>query len=104
MPKLTKRFLDALEPVERDTLYRDSALTGFALRVKPSGIATWCIQYRDALGRTKRHRLGAARKLGETGSAKCLRPTKRASGLKKPLGAWPMARTPQPSGPKLEPL
>ena len=51
----------------RDTLYRDSALSGFALRVKPSGVATWCIQYRDRQGRTKRHALGKARKMGATG-------------------------------------
>jgi integrase len=56
-----------LNPVERDALYRDSALTGFALRVKPSGVATWCIQYRDQQGRTKRLALGKARRLGVTG-------------------------------------
>jgi integrase len=67
VPKLNKQFLNALKRVTRDTLYRDSALSGFALRVKPSGVATWCIQYRDAQGRTKRLKLGKARKLGETG-------------------------------------
>ena len=35
--------------------------------MKPSGVATWCIQYRDVQGRTKRLKLGKARKLGETG-------------------------------------
>jgi hypothetical protein len=29
MPKLSRRFVAALKPVQRDTLYRDSALTGF---------------------------------------------------------------------------
>jgi integrase len=68
MPKLSRRFVAALKPVQRDTLYRDSALTGFFLRVKPSGVATWGIQYRDARGRTKRHKLGRASRVGEAGS------------------------------------
>jgi len=66
LPRLNKQFLNALKPVERDALYRDSGLLGFALRVKPSGVATWCIQYRDAQGRTKRYKIGAARRIGET--------------------------------------
>jgi hypothetical protein len=37
MPKLNKQFIDKLNPVEKDTLYRDSSVIGFALRVKPSG-------------------------------------------------------------------
>jgi integrase len=58
MPKLTKRFVDSLKPVSRDTLYRDDDLTGFALRVKPSGVRTWVIQYRNASGRTRKLALG----------------------------------------------
>src|SRR5258708_4685039 len=62
MPKLTKRFVDALRPVTRDTLYRDDELKGFALRVKPSGTRTWVVQYRNLAGRTRKLRLG---KVGE---------------------------------------
>jgi integrase len=62
MPKLTKRFVDALKPVTRDTLYRDEDLKGFALRVKPSGAKTWVVQYRNLAGRTRKLRLG---KVGE---------------------------------------
>ncbi len=58
MPKLTKRFVDALKPVDRDTLYRDSDLKGFALRVKPSGARTWVVQYRNLAGRTRKLALG----------------------------------------------
>lgn len=58
MPKLTKRFVDALKPVERDTLYRDDDLAGFALRAKPSGVATWVVQYRNSAGRTRKLALG----------------------------------------------
>ena len=41
MPKLTKRFVDSLAPVSRDTLYRDTEISGFTLRAKPSGVLTW---------------------------------------------------------------
>ena len=58
LPKLTKRFVDALRPVTRDTLHRDTDLPGFALRLKPSGVRTWVIQYRNAAGRTRKLALG----------------------------------------------
>ena len=58
MPKLNKRFVDALKPLTRDTLYRDSDLSGFALRVKPSGTTTWVVQYRNSAGRTRKLALG----------------------------------------------
>ncbi len=58
MPKLTKRFVDALKPVKRDTLYRDEDLSGFALRAKPSGARTWVVQYRNSAGRTRKLALG----------------------------------------------
>ncbi|GEP60557.1 site-specific integrase [Reyranella soli] len=54
MPKLNKQFVDKLKPVERDTLYRDSSVIGFALRVKPSGAKTWVVQYRNKAGRTRK--------------------------------------------------
>jgi integrase len=58
MPKLTKRFVDSLKPVGRDTLYRDKDLSGFALRAKPSGARTWVVQYRNSAGRTRKLALG----------------------------------------------
>lgn len=58
MPKLTKRFVDALKPVTRDTLYRDAELKGFALRAKPTGARTWLVQYRNSAGRTRKLALG----------------------------------------------
>ena len=58
MPKLTKRFVDSLKPVNRDTLHRDSDMKGFALRVKPSGARTWLVQYRNSAGRTRKLALG----------------------------------------------
>lgn len=53
--------------------------------MKPSGVATWCIQYWDAQGRTKRHKLGAARKVGETGS-EVLPPEEARRRAKKAFG------------------
>jgi integrase len=58
LPKLTKRFVDALKFVDRDTLYRDDELKGFALRVKPSGARTWVVQYRNSTGRTRKLKIG----------------------------------------------
>ena len=58
MPKLTKRFVDALKPVTTDTLFRDTDLKGFALRAKPSGVRTWVVQYRNKAGRTRKLALG----------------------------------------------
>ena len=58
LPKLTKRFVDALRPVMRDTLHRDADLPGFALRIKPSGVRTWVVQYRNSAGRTRKLALG----------------------------------------------
>jgi integrase len=58
LPKLTKRFVDALKAVAKDSLYRDAELKGFALRVKPSGARTWVVQYRNTAGRTRKLALG----------------------------------------------
>jgi integrase len=58
VPKLTKRFVDSLKRVGRDTLYRDADLIGFALRAKPSGARTWVVQYRNSAGRTRKLALG----------------------------------------------
>ena len=54
MPKLNKQFVDKLKPVKKDTLFRDSTVIGFGLRVKPSGAKTWVIQYRNKAGRTRK--------------------------------------------------
>jgi integrase len=58
VPKLTKRFVDGSKHADRDVLYRDSDLKGFALRMKPSGAMTYVIQYRNSAGRTRKLALG----------------------------------------------
>ncbi|KMW60722.1 putative integrase protein [Candidatus Rhodobacter oscarellae] len=58
--KLTKSFVDKLNPgPDRDFLVWDAELPGFGLRVKPSGVKSYLVQYRNrADGRSKRKTLG----------------------------------------------
>lgn len=61
MPKLTKRLVDALERNgNRDVFMWDSEVRGFGVRVKPSGMKTFIIQYRNAERRTRRFVIGRA--------------------------------------------
>src|SRR5262249_5458390 len=61
MPKLsnfriTKRFVDALVP-DRDAIYFDADLRGFAVRTKPTGSKTYLVQYQSN-GRPRRVSIG----------------------------------------------
>ncbi len=59
MAKITKRLVDSLVPeAGRDVFSWDSELKGFGLRVKPSGMKSFLIQYRNLEGRTRRLVLG----------------------------------------------
>jgi integrase len=59
MAKIMKRTVDALLPeAGRDVFAWDTELRGFGVRVKPSGVKTFLIQYRNAEGRTRRLVLG----------------------------------------------
>lgn len=59
MPKLNKRFVDAVvSKADQEVFAWDSELRGFGLRVKPSGVKTYVIQYRNADGQTRRLVLG----------------------------------------------
>jgi integrase len=59
MAKITKRAVDALQPdKDRDVFAWDNELRGFGVRVKPSGVKTFLIQYRNIEGRTRRLVLG----------------------------------------------
>ncbi|MGJ0394545.1 MAG: tyrosine-type recombinase/integrase [Methylocystis sp.] len=55
MAKLTKRLIDALKPrLEGDLFVWDGELKGFGVRMKPSGAASFIVQYRTPQGRTRR--------------------------------------------------
>jgi integrase len=60
--KITKRVVDALRPGSSYDVFKwdagDGALKGFGVRVKPSGAASYLVQYRNKEGRTRRLVLG----------------------------------------------
>jgi len=63
MPKITKRVVDNLRPaVDGKDVFvwdaGDGSMKGFGVRVKPSGVASYLVQYRNKEGRTRRLVLG----------------------------------------------
>jgi integrase len=55
--RLTKRVVDTI-PTDREKIVFDSDLPGFGVRVLPSGLKSFIVQYRNAEGRTRRLALG----------------------------------------------
>jgi Arm DNA-binding domain len=57
--KLTKRTIDELAPLPgRDLYVWDDEVAGFGLRIKPSGVRSFMIQYRNGNGDSRRITLG----------------------------------------------
>lgn len=48
--KLTRRAVSALKPSETPVAYYDSDLPGFGLRIRPTGAASWFVEYRPGAG------------------------------------------------------
>jgi hypothetical protein len=44
--KLTKRVADQLPVRSKTTIYYDTELTGFGLRITPAGARSWIVEYR----------------------------------------------------------
>lgn len=59
MAKISKRIIDTLrpDPAGKDVWVWDSELRGFGVRLKPSGAASYVLQYRTETGRTRRFTL-----------------------------------------------
>src|SRR5271166_6196158 len=60
MPRLTKRLIDTLRPDPSgvDLFSWDSELKGFGVRMKPSGNASYLVQYRTSEAKTRRFAFG----------------------------------------------
>jgi integrase len=56
--KLTKRTIDAIKQNSIDRVFWDDELRGFGLRVKPGGLRSFLIQFRNRQGRSRRLTVG----------------------------------------------
>ena len=58
MPKLTKRFVEAIPVGDRDVIEWDSEIRGFGVRVWPTGKRTYFLKYRTREGRQRKPTIG----------------------------------------------
>jgi hypothetical protein len=52
--QITKRLVESTAPSASDVFAWDNELRGFGMRVKPSGLRSYIVEYRNAHGRSKR--------------------------------------------------
>ena len=50
MVKLTKRAVDALKPRAKPCIEFDGGVSGFGVRIMPSGVKTYILEYRPGAG------------------------------------------------------
>src|ERR1700726_2967550 len=55
---LTKRTLEAAKPAAKDYQIWDTKVRGLGVRIYPSGVRAFILQYRNAAGRTRKIALG----------------------------------------------
>lgn len=48
--KITRKAVAAIEPPEKATIYYDADLKGFGLKVMPTGVRSWIVEYRPGVG------------------------------------------------------
>ncbi|MEE8123241.1 MAG: Arm DNA-binding domain-containing protein, partial [Alphaproteobacteria bacterium] len=58
MAKITKTRVESIKPSDKDIVEWDDELRGFGVRVKPSGVRSYIIQYRNRFGRSRRLTIG----------------------------------------------
>jgi hypothetical protein len=60
LKKLTKRVVDALQADSsgRDVIHFDAEVARFGVRVKPSGVKSYVLQYRNKFGQPRRYTIG----------------------------------------------
>ena len=56
--RITKRQVESIRPASRDIVVWDGELPGFGVRVKPSGVRSYIVQYRNRHGRSRRYTIG----------------------------------------------
>jgi integrase len=87
--KLTKRSIDAILPATKPAIHYDSELTGFCLKVLPTGAKRWCVEYRSGAG---------GRSVGKTrmvlGSTSKLTPDQARQSAAKILAAVALGQDP----------
>lgn len=58
MPKLTKSLIDSAQPAEKTYLLWDSAISGFGVKITPTGRKVYLMKFRTADGRQKKPSIG----------------------------------------------